>query len=104
MAVELLARCELHAMKFSIEVGTDEKHTLEFSFNQLLGRSLVKVDGAEILKKKRWFSEPLVDRYKFRIGQFERIHICIEKQRKLLFASKYCVYLNNRLTQFYQGF
>ena len=90
-------------MKFVIESGTQEKHLIEFTFNQLLGRSVVKVDGREVFKKARWFSEPLADRYEFEIGQFEPVRLRIEKQRKLLFASKYCVYLDNRLTQYHQG-
>ena len=90
-------------MRFSIESGTHEKHLVEFNFNQLLGRSVVKVDGREVFKKAQWFSEPLADRYEFEIGQFEPVRLRIEKERKLLFSSKYRVYLDNRLTQFYQG-
>ena len=90
-------------MKFLIESGTHEKHLIEFNFNQLLGRSVVKVDGREVFKKARWFSEPLAERYEFEIGQFEPVRLRIEKERKLLFGSRYRIYLNNRLTQFYQG-
>lgn len=90
-------------MQFVIESGAQEKHVIEFTFNQLLGRSVVKVDGREVFKKARWFSEPLVDRYEFEVGQFEPVRLRIEKERKLLFGSKYRVYLDNRLTQFYQG-
>jgi hypothetical protein len=90
-------------MRFSIDLGNNEKHTFEFNFNQLLGRSVVKVNGQEVFRKARWFSEPLVDHYAFEVGQFERVCVRIEKMRKRLFASKYCVYVDNRLTQFYQG-
>jgi hypothetical protein len=90
-------------MKFCIEVGTEEQHVIEFSFNQLLGESVLRVDGKEVFRKKRWFSEPIVDCYDFAIGLFEPVRIRIEKQRKLLFSSRYRVYVNNRLTQLYQG-
>jgi len=90
-------------MKFSLEIGDQEKHTVEFKFNQLLGRVLVKVDGEEVFRKARWFSEPLVDRYEFEIGNFDPVRIRIEKMRKQLFSSRYMIYLNNRLTQLYQG-
>ncbi|HWN94026.1 MAG TPA: hypothetical protein VNT99_03250 [Methylomirabilota bacterium] len=90
-------------MKFSIEVGTSEKHVIEFTFNQLLGKSVVTVDGKEVFRKERWFSEPTVDRYNFEIGQFEPVRVRIEKERKLLLASKYRIYVDNRLTQLYQG-
>ena len=90
-------------MKFSIDLGDNEKHTFEFNFNQLLGRSIVKVNGEVVYRKARWFSEPLVDKYDFEVGQFERVRVRIEKMRKRLFASKYCVYVDNRLARLYQG-
>ena len=90
-------------MKFSIEVGVNEKHRVEFTFNQLLGKSVLTVDGEQAFRKNRWFSEPIVDRYNFEIGQFEPVRVRIEKERKLIFASKYRVYVDNRLTQLYQG-
>ncbi len=90
-------------MKFSIEVGTNEKHLIEFSFNQLLGRVVLKVDGEVVFKKARWFSEPLLDRYEFEIGQFEPVRLRIEKERKLFVGSKYRVFLDHRLAQLYQG-
>ena len=90
-------------MKFSIESGTNEKHRVEFTFNQLLGQSVLSVDGQEVFRKARWFSEPMVDRYEFEIGQFEPVRVRIEKQRTNLFASKYCVYLDNRLVELHRG-
>jgi hypothetical protein len=90
-------------MKFSIELGNNEKHVFEFNFNQLLGRSVVKVNEQEVFRKARWFSEPIVERYQFEVGQFEPVRVRIEKERKLIFASKYRVYVDNRLTQLYQG-
>jgi hypothetical protein len=90
-------------MKFSIEVGDREKHVIEFHFNQLLGKSIVSVDGETVFRKKRWFSEPLVDRYNFEVGYVEPVHVRIEKERKLIFSSKYRIYVDNRLTQLYQG-
>jgi len=90
-------------MKFTLEVGYREKHTIEFSFNQLFGTSLLKVDGQEVFRKKRWFSEPIADRYEFEIDGGEQIFLRIEKERKHLVSSKYKIYVDNRLTQLYQG-
>ena len=90
-------------MKFSIEIGNNEKHLIEFSFNQLFGKSSMRVDGQEVFRKARWFSEPLAERYDFEIGQFEPVRVRIEKERKLLFGSKYRVYIDDRLTRLYQG-
>ena len=90
-------------MKFILELGTNEKHVVEFNFTQLLGRALVKVDGREVLRKKRWLSEPLVERYDLEVGELEPVRVRIEKERKLIFASKYRIYVDNRLTQLLHG-
>jgi hypothetical protein len=90
-------------MKFTLEVGSTERHVIEFSFNQLFGTSLLKVDGREVFRKKRWFSEPIADNYELEIGGDEQIRLRIEKQRKHLVSSKYKIYVDNRLTKLYQG-
>ena len=90
-------------MKFTLQVGQREQHTIEFTFNQLLGRSQVKVDGHTVFRKARWFSEPRSDQYEFEIGQTDPVYLRIEKERGHLFASKYRVYVDNRLTQLHCG-
>lgn len=90
-------------MKFTLEVGRDEKHQIEFEFSQLLGRSVLKVDGREVFRKNRWFSEPIVESYDVEISGREHIHMRIVKERKLLVASRYKVYVDNRLTQLFSG-
>lgn len=78
-------------------------HRVEFSFNQLLGRSVVRVDGQEVFRKKRWFSEPIKDFYEVTVDGAEQVRLRIEKERKLLVASRYKVYVDNRLTHLCQG-
>lgn len=90
-------------MTFSVEVGRGETHRVEFSFNQLLGRSVVRVDGQEVFRKKRWFSEPITDLYEVTVEGSEQVRLRIEKQRRLLLSSRYKVYVDNRLTHLYQG-
>lgn len=90
-------------MKFIVEVGVEEKHTVEFNFNQLLGRSTVKVDGHEVFSKKRWFSEPVFDHYEVEIGGRESVRLRIEKRRRQLLGAKYTVYVDDRLTGLFQG-
>lgn len=88
-------------MKFSIEVGEGEKHLIECDFNQLLGRALVQVDGRAVFQKKHWFSEPMVDTGNVEHDQSVRIRI--ERERKLVFGSKYRIYVDDRLMQLYQS-
>lgn len=90
-------------MKFIVDVGYSEKHTVEFNFNQLFGRSTLKVDGHEVFSKKRWFSEPVLDNYEVEIGGRESVKLRIEKRRKALLGAKYTVYVDGRLSGLYQG-
>jgi hypothetical protein len=90
-------------MKFALELGELETHRLEFSFNQLLGRKIIKVNDAEVLRNVRLFSEPVRETHTLEIGEKERLQVRIEKERKLLFGQKYKVYLNDRLIRLYEG-
>jgi hypothetical protein len=90
-------------MRFVIELGESEKQRVEFTFNQLLGRTVVRSNGREIKKSVRLFSEPVYDLHVFEFAEQERVELKIEKRRKHLFASQYFVYVNNRLQEFYQG-
>jgi hypothetical protein len=90
-------------MKFTIEVGEVEKQRVEFSFNQLLGRTVIHSNGRQLKKSVRLFSEPVFDRHVFDFFDKERVELKIEKQRKHLFGSRYFVFVNNRLTQSFQG-
>ena len=90
-------------MKFTIEVGEVEKQHVEFSFNQLLGRTLIRSNGRELKRSVRLFSEPVFDRHVFDFADRERVELKIEKQRKQLFSSRYFVFVNDRLTRCFQG-
>ncbi len=90
-------------MKFDIDIGEAKKQRLEFSFNQLLGRTVIRSNGQVLMKNTRHISEPLFDTHFFHFDEGEKIDVRIEKQRKLIFASRYCVYVNNRLAGVYQG-
>ena len=56
-------------MKFTIEVGEVEKQQVEFSFNQLLGRTVIRSNGQELKRSVRWFSEPVFDRHVFEFAE-----------------------------------
>jgi hypothetical protein len=90
-------------MKFSLELGHLETHRLEFSFNQLLGRKVIKVNDLEVLRDVRLFSEPLRETHTLEIGEKEKLQVRIEKERKLLIGQKYKVFLNDRLIRLYEG-
>ena len=90
-------------MRFALEIGDTEKHHLEFNFNQLLGSTVIKVNGQEVKKSVRLFSEPLEQRYQVEVGKHERHTVFIEKRRKLLFGQRFFVYVNQRLVKAFTG-
>jgi hypothetical protein len=95
-------------MKFSFEVGVNEKHTVEFYFNQMRGDLSIKVDGEEVVSDFRIFSLSLTKEYTFSVGQRERHGVRIEKKRKLFLAGlrkqRYRVFVDDKLVREYEGF
>lgn len=90
-------------MTFSLEVGETEKHLVEFRFNQLSGKLVIKLNNREVKRSVRLFSEPIRESHAFDIGEKERLSLRIEKQRKLLYGQKYQVFVNERLVRAYEG-
>jgi len=90
-------------MRFALEIGDTEKHVLEIAFNQLFGRTVIKVNGKEVRKSVHLFSEPVRERHELEVGKHERHTVFIEKRRKLLFGQKWFVYVNQRLVKALQG-
>jgi hypothetical protein len=90
-------------MKFCLEIGRLEKHLIEFSFNQLMGQLVIRVNHREIKRNTRLFNEPVKEVHSIEVGRNERLNVRIEKERKPLFGEKYRVFLNERLYQYYEG-
>ena len=90
-------------MRFTVEVGSVEKHVVEFRFNQLVGSLLIEVDNKPVFKSNRIFNEPENEVYNFQVGYMEKASVRIEKRRKQLFGHRNCVYINNRLTRVFEG-
>ncbi|MFF9563540.1 hypothetical protein ACF1AJ_09365 [Leifsonia sp. NPDC014704] len=73
-----------HTLSFT--VGQDEKHVVDFAFDQMWGWLTIAVDRAVIIKKFITFSLHLRRTFEFTVGNVERHAIRIEKSRPL-FAS-----------------
>ena len=95
-------------MKFSFEVGTEERHTVEFYFDSMRGDVSIKVDGDEVVSDFRMFSLSLTKEYRFNVGTREQHTVRIEKERKLFLAGlrkqKYRVFIDDKLVREYEGF
>lgn len=90
-------------MRFSLEVGEIERHVVEFSFDQLLGQLVIKVDKKEVKRQVRLFNEPIRETHTLRVGDGERLIVRIEKERKQLLGQRCKVFLNDRLYKLYDG-
>lgn len=90
-------------MKFSLEIGDSEKHTIEYEFNQFLGALTIKVNQKPVKKFIRLFNEPVKELHVFMAGEDEKVAVKIEKERKLLFGQKNRVFVNDRLVKYCEG-
>jgi hypothetical protein len=68
-------------MDFITEVGTNEKHTVHFHFNQWLGQVNITVDGEDAASRWRMFTVHPMQRFEFPVGQDEQHEVVIEKTR-----------------------
>ena len=90
-------------MKFSLEIGDTEKHTIDYEFNQLLGILTIKVNQKPVKKHVRLFDEPVKELHVFVVGNQEKFSVKIEKERKLLFGQRNRVFVNDRLVKYCEG-
>jgi len=84
-------------MKFTIEVGEIEKHCVEYDFNPLLGTLVVKVDDQPVKRHVRLINEPVRETQELIVGNSEKHHVRIEKERTSTFGHRNSVFVNNRL-------
>jgi hypothetical protein len=90
-------------MRISLTVGDVEKHVVDFSFNQLLGRVRLSIDTQVVKQSQRWFNEPISEVHETEVGHIERTRVRIEKERLVLFTSRYRVFVNSRLVDVVKG-
>ena len=94
-------------MQFSFIVGINEKHQVDFSFDQVIGNVEIRVDGQPAVKDFRMLSLKLTKRYELTVGINEKHHIAIEKRRKLFLAGlrpqQYRIFIDGSLAQTYEG-
>ena len=90
-------------MKFCIEVGEIKKHRIEYDFNQLLGRLIIRLDRKEVMRNIRLFNEPVWETHQVQVKEAEQLTVRFEKERRQLFGQKCRVFLNERLYKLYQG-
>jgi hypothetical protein len=94
-------------VQFSFIVGIQEQHQIDFSFDQVIGKLEIRVDGEPLVKDFRLLSLRLTKRYEFTVGLQEQHHLAIEKKRKLFLAGfrpqQYRVFIDGQLVQTHEG-
>lgn len=94
-------------MEFTIEVGTEEKHQLRLSDDQVLGQVRIEVDGNDVAKGWRPFSLHRARRYELSVGGDQYHDVIIELSRKAVvggFRSQTCrVLVDGELVATYVG-
>lgn len=74
------------ATVMTFEVGTDEKHTVVYTFDKFWGGLTITVDGNSIVDTVRFASLSLVKSWQFEVGSTEKHHVQIDKHRSLFFS------------------
>lgn len=86
-------------MMFRLEFGENEKHVLEYQFNQLLGHLVIRVNDQVVENRFRLFCEPVNEIHELRVGEGRAVQVRIEKERGHLFRQKNRVFIDNRLVK-----
>ncbi|HEY7225248.1 MAG TPA: hypothetical protein VH561_16875 [Micromonosporaceae bacterium] len=88
-------------MKLSFDVGEQERHRIDFSFDPFWGPVRIMVDGVTVVRGFQFISFGLVRPYEFTVGSHEQHAVRIEVHRKLFFAGfrsrVYRVFVDGRL-------
>ena len=94
-------------MRFTVEIGEAEKHTLGFRFNQMTGRVEIAIDGTVVKRDLIIFSIKQVRAYPIEVGT-DKIPLRIEQERRLLFPAlfphEYRVYVRGALVRYFRGY
>jgi hypothetical protein len=100
-------------MRFTLEVGDNEKSTIEFSRNWFNGAIQILVNGEQVARQSPFspfthFSFTLKRRYEFVVGAVEKHQVVIEKERPLILAGArpqiYRVFVDGRLIHEQSGY
>jgi hypothetical protein len=84
-------------MKFSLEIGEVEKHSIVCETNPLFGLFVIKVDNIERAKTRYVVLPPLRQTHSLDVGIKERLHLTVEKVRGFFSGETHRVFVNGRL-------
>jgi hypothetical protein len=71
-------------VRYQVEIGTDEHHVLDVSWDQVWGLMSIRVDGAEVVRRRHLFGLRRVRRYELAVGEREVHQVVVEKRKTLV--------------------
>lgn len=90
-----------YILTFGFDVGTTERHRVEFRFNQDIGNLRITVDGRPVIRRFEMLSFSTTRNYEFTVGEVEKHSVLIEKTRERLLGGarpqKVVVYVDGEM-------
>jgi hypothetical protein len=74
-------------MEFGFDVGEQERHHIEFSFDQTWGPLRIKVDGVTVVHRFLLLGIRRTRRYEFPVGNREKHTVLVEMQRQAVLGA-----------------
>jgi hypothetical protein len=69
---------------YQVEIGSEEQHVLDVSWDQVWGLMSVRLDGNEVVHRRHLFGLRRVRRYELSVGEREVHQVAVEKRKTLL--------------------
>ena len=97
-------------MQFSFTVGNQEKHKVDYHFNQMWGKTTIKVDDKKVFSAFKLFKSPFSTKQEpvtFEVGDKEKHKVAIQQTTAPFmagfFSVKYEAYVDDKLINTYDG-
>jgi hypothetical protein len=71
-------------VRYQVEIGDEERHVLDVSWDQVWGLMSIRVDGTEIVHRRHLFGLRRVRRFELSVGDHEVHKVVVEKRKTLL--------------------
>lgn len=70
-------------VRYQVEIGAEERHVLDVSWDQVWGLMSVRVDGNEVVHRRHLFGLKRVRSYDLSVGEREVHKVVVEKRKTL---------------------
>jgi hypothetical protein len=71
-------------VRYQVEIGSEERHVLDVSWDQVWGLMSIRVDGTEVVHRRHLFGLRRVRRYELSVGEHEVHKVVVEKRKTLV--------------------